>query len=536
MTGTEPMKTLAPERPRRRVRLPQAFDLVALVLLGIGAYIARRGSLPSDGLWFDDSWVAAGAMLGSPRQLLSVGSGHPGFTTILMAVDRIGGGDVTHLGVPSLVFGVVTPPVLYLALRSFGIARAVSALVAAALVVAPIPVLYAGRVKGYTLDTLVVLLIATALPLLARRTWRWPVAVGWALAAIAVGSLSGYALAATAGAGVVLVLHPAGDRPLRIAAVGAQAAVQGVYYVIAQSKTDLSGIEEVMETQYDGHMTFSWNPVTFAREVLKHLRRVAEVYPGSPGDGRWWLALLAVLSIAGLVIAALKGRQRSETIAARYLLLLVVVAAVGSLVDRFPFGTSNEVALSAGGRHTLWLVPALALGLAALAHRARAAIAGPYPLRFGADIVAVTAAVAIVLTGYEPAPEAPFPGSASAARYVEASIGPDDIVIVTGPSTFSFAISTTTPVGVQATPDHQVGFAPVFRDPRILNVGGWAASPPSPAQIRASAADADRVFVLNDGVMGNGQRTQLREALLSEGFTQGESASFEWSVVDLYAR
>jgi len=537
-TATEPTETAAPLRPSQRVRLPvqlpRAFDVIAVALLGIGAYVARRGSLPSDGLWFDDSWVAAGAMLGSPRQLLVVGSGHPGFTAILMAVDRIGGGDLTHLGVPSLVFGVLAPAALYLVLRSFGYARAISAIVSAALVVAPIPILYSGRVKGYTLDTLVVLVLAVAVPVLARRTWRWPVAVAWTIAAIGISSLSAYTLLATAGAGVILLLHPRADRGLRIAAVGVQAVVQGAYLTVAQSKSDLAGIEEVMEKVYDGHMTFSWNPLTFGEEVLKHLRRLAEVYPGSPGDDRWWLALLALLSMAGLVIAAVRGRRRSEALAARYLLLLVLVAAGGSLLERFPFGPSNEVPLSAGGRHTLWMVPALALGLAALAQRARAFIADRDPLRLGVDALVVTVAVAMVVVAYEPARAAPFPGSASAARFVDASVGLHDVVVVTSPSTFSFAISGTTPVRVHATPDHQVGFAPVYLDRRVKNVGRWAVAPGSPAQVRSWTADADRVFVLTAGPVGGPSRENLRAVLESQGFTSSETMRFGSNTVDVY--
>lgn len=538
-TVTGRSKTDAPRPPSQQVRLParvpRAFDLTALALLGIGAYLARRGSLPSDGLWFDDSWVAAGAMLGSPRQLLVVGSGHPGFTAILMAVDRVGGGDLTHLGVPSLVFGVLAPPALYLALRSFGYARAISAIVSAALVVAQVPILYSGRVKGYTLDTLVVLLLAVAIPFLARRAWRWPVALGWCTAAIALGTLSGYTLLATAGAGVILVLHPSGDRPVRILAVTAQAVVQCVYFVVAQSKTDLAGVEEVMETAYDGHMTFSWNPVTFGSELLRHLHRLAEVYPGSPGDADWWLALLAVLSMTGLFVAAVRGRRRSETLAARYLLLLVVLAAGGSLVERFPFGPTNP-AVSAGGRHTLWMVPALAFGLAALAQRTRGLIAVRSPLRIGLDVLAVSAAVAIVVVAYEPAQEAPFQGSESAARFVDASVGPDDVVIVTGPSTFSFAISTTTPVGVRATPDHQVGFAPLFLDPRIRNIGGWAAVSRSPTQVATWADDARRAFVFHSGPVGGQSREQLRVELGRQGFVSAETRSFAWNSVDVYER
>jgi hypothetical protein len=263
------------------------------------------------------------------------------------------------------------------------------------------------------------------------------------------------------------------------------------------------------------------------------LRRLAEVFPGSPGSNSWWLALLALLAMSGLVIAAAKG-HRPETLTARYLLLLVVVAAGGSLVDRFPFGPSNEVPFSAGGRHALWLVPALAFGFAALAHRARGWAARRDPLRLGFDALVVAAAIAIVALGYGPAPEAPFPGSESGARFVDGSIRSGDVVIVTGTSTFSYAISTTTPVGVEETPDHEVGFAPVYLDPRIKNVGGWAVAPGSPAEMLAWTADAGRVFVLSDGPLGGPGREQARAVLEPAGFTLLEARAFGWSVVDIY--
>jgi hypothetical protein len=520
----------------RGVGAGRAFDVVAPLGLGVVAWFARWGSLPSDGLWFDDSWVAAGAKLGNPGNLLTVGSGHPGFTAILLAVDRLGGGELAYLGVPSLVFGALGPPALYLGLRSFGYERAISAVLGAALVVAPIPILYAGRVKGYTLDTLAVLLIAVALPLVARRTWRWPMAVAWTVAALGVGTFSGYTLFATAAAGVILAVHPAGDRRVRIAAVSVQAVAQGAYYVVARSKSDLAGVEEVIGTTFDGHMSFSWNPVTFGRELLAHLSRLAEVFPLSPGDNPWWLALLAALSMVGLVVASVKGR-RSETVAARYLLLMVVLAAAASLVDRFPFGPSNDgqdPLFSVGGRYALWMVPALAFGLAALAQRVHRWAARRDQLRLAVDAGLLLAAVVIVVTGFERAPAAPFPGSESASRFVDASIGSDDRVVVTGSSTFSFAISTTTPVGVQATPDHQVGFAPVYRDRRIMNIGGWAAERGSPTEIRSLIADADRVFVMASGPLINYEAVPI--VLEGEGFTLSHARQFGWDVVVIFRR
>lgn len=40
-------------------------DLGIAVALAVVACLYRRGGLPEDGLWFDDSWVAAGAIEGS---------------------------------------------------------------------------------------------------------------------------------------------------------------------------------------------------------------------------------------------------------------------------------------------------------------------------------------------------------------------------------------------------------------------------------------------------------------------------------------
>jgi hypothetical protein len=110
------------------------------------------------------------------------------------------------------------------------------------------------------------------------------------------------------------------------------------------------------------------------------------------------------------------------------------------------------------------------------------------------------------------------------------------VVIVSGPSTFSFAISTTTPVGVRATPDHQVGFSPVYLDRRIHNVGGWAALPGSLADIPAWTDDAERVFVVVSAPFARRDQKQAQGVLMPQGFTLLESRRFLWSVVDVYVR
>jgi hypothetical protein len=154
------------------------WGVVAVSALGILSFLTRKGSLPFDGLWFDDSWVAAGAILGRPAEILEVGSSHPSFTMLLMGVHRFGDGSLRQLGVPSLVAGVLAPPIVYLVLRSLSYSRSVCFLVASVLVVAHTHILYSGRVKPYTLDLLGVLLLAALLPSIARHTWRWPLALG----------------------------------------------------------------------------------------------------------------------------------------------------------------------------------------------------------------------------------------------------------------------------------------------------------------------------------------------------------------------
>src|SRR4029077_7519710 len=119
----------------------------------------------------------------------------------------------------------------------------VAALCAAALVVADVHILYSTRVKPYTLDVLVVLGLALVLPRLARRTWDWTLAIGWAVFAIIVGSISGFALVATAIAAAMLVLYAHGDRRVRVAAIAGQGVIQALLYTVMQRSSNLAEIE-----------------------------------------------------------------------------------------------------------------------------------------------------------------------------------------------------------------------------------------------------------------------------------------------------
>ena len=341
-------------------------DLGIALALVVVAFLNRRGGLPVDGLWFDDSWVAAGAIEGSLGNLMTVGSGHPSLTAFLMAWSTLVGDDLRALAYPALVVGALGPAVLFLALRRFGYSVAISLVLGAALAASDAFILYSGRVKGYVIDPVLILGILLVLPALASRRWRWPLAVGWTISAVVLGGFSSYLLVVTAGAGLLLVLHPAQDRVVRMVSVGAQAVLQVAMLIWAQRSTDLAEIATSMEGDFDGHLTFYANPVRMAQELHLHARRVAEIYPG--GSGRW-LTVLFAAAVLGLVIAALSKRP-AEAMRGQLGLFALAVAVAGALFGRFPFGTTNDVPVSLGGRHSMWLTPMIAVGLAALGQRA----------------------------------------------------------------------------------------------------------------------------------------------------------------------
>lgn len=508
----------------------RGFDVVVVVGLAVYGYVLRRDGLPSTGVWFDDSWVAAGAIHGDLTSLMMTGTGHPTFTALLMAWNQVGGGSLRSLAYPALVAGVAAPPALYLALRHLGFQRSIGLLLAAALVVADVHVQYSGRVKGYTFDTLVVIGLAVAVASLARLTWRWWTGVAWVAGAWLIGGLSGYLLVATAVAIFILVLHPAGDRRIRAVALAVQAAGQLAFFVVAQRSANLAEIEVVNEQYYDTHMDLHLNPIEFWNESIEHLRRVADIFPGGSGP---WLSVVILVSLAGLVVGAW-SRRPGEALPSQFFLLMVVGAFVGSLLHRFPFGPTNENLLSSGGRHALWLVPGTAFGLAVVLQRLRALVPRR-ALRLGFDAVLVAVAVVVLVQGNVPATAYPFAGSEEAVRFIESEIGPDDVVFVASINAFKHMVSTELPVSMIPTPDRMVGFIPSFDDPRFHTIEIPTGLGATPEEIGAAVKGADRVFVEGQAFFSQPTFNALATRLTAAGFEMTEHR-FGAEVVQVWER
>jgi hypothetical protein len=505
-------------------------DLMLAAVLAAVAFLARRHGLPTDGLWLDDTGPAA-ALGAQPSQLLTVGASYPGYIAFLIGWSHLTGGSDASLAYPALIAGTLSPPLLYLALRACGYERPIGVLLGAALAAAQTDIVYSGRLRTYTIDLLIVLGLVMIIPALVRMRWRWYAGVAWVVGATVIASFSGFALGAAAVAGAFIVLRPASDLPVRVVAVGTQAAATIALFLAEGRTYDYAETQSVYRDTWDAYPDFHLNPIQFGNEALIHLRRLAEVFP----DGPPWLAMICGLAaLAGLAFAATRGRQ---AIRARYLAALIALTFIGSLFGDLPFGPKEANPLSDGGRVSLWLVPVVAFGLAVVLHALRRMLANRRPLVIAFDLASYLGAIAILVSALAATTlRYPFPGANSAAEFVESQLGPRDQVLIPTNANWSFAAETSFDYDIDATPSDTTGFQPKYPDSRLH----YVASLVDPPHIDGFVKHAERVMVYYPEHPFNASERQLREELAatldSLGLTLQRAATFDDATVDVWGR
>jgi hypothetical protein len=528
-----------PGPARWRTWAPDALTVAALTAV---AFLARRGGLPTDGLWHDDAWVVFGATNGSLSHLFTVGADHPGFTLVLMAWTRLGG-SFESTAYPALIAGILGPPALYLVLRYLGIARSISALLGTALAAAHIHIMYSGRVKTYTLDVLIVLALVVVVARLSSTRWRWYTAVAWVTAATVLCSVSGFALLATAVAGIVFLLHPTSDRRVRFVAVGAQTTLQLILFQATQRSFNAHELEVFWARRHDAYLDFDVNPIAFGAELREHLSRVAHVFPGGSG---WWPTLCLFVALLGLLAAASKKRTFSRAVLARYLLIILGVAILGGVLDKFPFGPARggtgafASTHSRGERVSLWLIPLMAVGLAVVVQSLRSLGADRRWLRFGFDAVVYLIAVIVVISAVgRGAPSYAVPGSNSAVKFIASELRKDDSLLVVQGGHYQFALESDFDASVRARPHESIGFVPEFADPRV-HVVELPFDRPVPTRvsrrIREAISGLDRIIVYQGSFIFGFQFLTQVPVLLDEGFRKGATFEFGAERVSIWQR
>jgi hypothetical protein len=451
-------------------------DATIAVALGTISWLVRR-HVPADGLFYDDAWQAFGAWKGSLSEFVSVGQTQPGFTLGLMAWTKLFGISTASLVTPALIAGTLGPPALYAGLRWLDFSRSTALVAGAALVNAQVHIQYSYHVKTYTFDVLIVLGLALAVWKLAPRHWGAKTAVAWLIGSVVVGSFSSIVLVASSVAGLILVFHPSGDRKVRTIAVAVQLVVLAAL-LVASSRTYSDDHIRGFFAPRGGFIDFDPNPLAFGREVFNHFSHVADVFPGG------YPTLSLVVAVTGLVMAACRGRL---AVPARFLALMVLVAAAGSVVKLIPFGPPRGT-----GRVSLWLVPVMALGLCTTLEFVRKRAAARVPLRVAFDTAACIVAALVLVSSFRTDHRYP-PGARSAIRQVMAETDADDVVVATWPTVFSLALYADSPVNVHFTPERSVGFLPTFADQRLYT-HTWATTS---EELGLAVDDADRVYLVH---------------------------------------
>jgi hypothetical protein len=515
MVGIATPPTAAESDAEKRGRFPTILPdgLIAAGLVPI-AFIVRW-QLPSDGLFYDDAWQALGAWKGSLPELITVGQTQPGFTAGLMGWTRLLGVGTTALVMPALIAGTLGAPVLYIALRHFGYARSIALLLAAAVSSAGVHITYSSHVKTYTTDVLIIVGLAVAIWHLARRRWRESTAVAWLFGSVVVGSFSSIALVSTCVAGLMLVVHPVGDRRLRLCALAAQVVTLATLAMASSRSYSQELIHRFFSTR-DGYIEFHRNPLILAREVIDHAWHVADVFPGG----------IPTLALTGAVVGILAAAWRGPVeVPARFFAVLVLVAAGASLVGLIPFGPPRNI-----GRVTLWMIPGIALGLAAVLELLRGHLASRRALQTGFDAMACAGAVLVLVSAF--GVERPYPaGARSAIGEVVERVGKDDAIVITRPTSYSFALYADTPVALRPTPERSIGFLPDFSDDRI-HVHDFTTTP---EEFDSFVAGADHVYVVHAIIWGyRDYLFALSVDLALRGFQRVSTTTIRTGQVDVW--
>ncbi len=509
---SDPVPRSGPESRRHAL----AYDVLLAVLLFAFALWVRR-SEPHDGLFWDDAWQAFASTKASFSQLYIAGQTQPGFTVLLAMWSRVFGAAPSTLVLPAKIAGALGPFALYLVLRWFRYSRSVAFLMGALLAVNTAHVFHSTRVKSYTADVIIVLLIAMLVDRLCSNTWNSGIALGWIAIAITAAAMTAIGPLVVVAAGLIIVLHSRHDLWVRVIAVGIQLVVTAVY-VVAIERTFNGTAEKHYWIFSRGFIEFSANPVHFSRDIARHMVRVTQAFPGGPQP---WPDVVLVVVVVGLAFACWRGRR---AIATRFLVLAALLAMAASVVQRVPFaplGSGIE-----DTRVTLWLVPLVAFGLAEVLDLVRTKTARRELERRVFDGLVAVIAICVAFTAIGTPPQYPD-GGAAATQYVMTHLAPTDVVWVT--AAYPFAVSAGAEVRFRASTHDLVGFRPEFADPRLVLVAYMG-----PDQLRDSVARATRVWLVLDAV--NFYIPKLRsvyEAPLKQyGFVQSSITKIRSSFVE----
>lgn len=453
--------------PGRSGRFDPVDVVVVAALLGV-ALLLRWPALDPSSLWLDDAWVALVGRVDSLGEVSRTIVTAPGFTVLLWAwlrgVGAAGPTGVSELlaQLPALMAGGLGIVATYVVARRLPtVGRAGATLAAAVVVAAPVHITYSTRVKPYTLDGLLAVVVAgVALWAMRGASPARPDRRPLVLALVGIGAtvVSSSAALAVAGAFGALLLgawrgdvhggeagvddegvteQPAGGwhtwRPVLLG-LGLYAVFAAAWWLVVLRRTVTDGLR--------GYWADHYLPPTdlgaAAEAFVSGGRDLLEALAPLP----WFvtLVLLGALLLVGV-------RWRSPLVA---LWLVPVVVSFGLAV--------LEIAPWGGGRTDAYLVPLVALSAAAVfgaaGDESRRLRASPWIARSAAAFAGglLVAAALTAQAEYPPEDVGPL-----VAR-VEEQADPDDAVVVYSATRLAWALYSDDPVRLVVDEAEATGF------------------------------------------------------------------------------
>ncbi len=411
--------------------------VIQIVALTVVATALRAPGLAPSSLWIDDAWVAYAHRAGW-AEITEIGLSAPGFSALLKAwFSLVGFSEITAQMLP-FIAGVAAPALTFWILRS-RVRAAVAISAAGWMVLAPVHVEYSTRVKQYSIEVIVALvMVHLAWKLVDEpsdlRRWRQLSLVS----TVAVVFSFPLASVAAAACAVPLAIHLWRVRrvDLRLAWLVVPATVTAGWFVIV-----------IRHRQYPDLRRF-WQPF--------FVRTDAGLGSPSPGPVRTRAPLPATLSVVVVSVAvAVLAWRRPALFAITGLPLLA--ALILAIAERAPLG---------GGRTDLYLLGGLILATAIGANEGISLIVKVEHGRLvtgGLALLSVAAAL-LGLARYD-VPSYPKEDIRPLVADLDERREPTDVVLVYHNAKWAFA--TYTDLGVEVRPVSGP-YDLVFDDPQVL--------------------------------------------------------------------
>lgn len=412
-------------------------DGVVVAILLAAAVALSAPALGPTSLWLDDAWIAMVHRVSELGDVLDIGLTAPGFALLLKGWFALVGFSETAAQALPFVAGVAVPPVVYLVGRRIGLGAVAAGFAATILLLSPVRVEYAGRVKPFTIDALA----AALLVWLAWRTAedpgddrRWAVLVVAAFAATLVSTSSVVVGGAVVGGAAIAAWRTPDWGRARRWTVGYVVAT-GAWILVFVAPNIHPALREYWAGRYVEGVDDLWRVLRSFASDLAALEHAGAV------------AVLSVL-LALAFVAAARRRLWQAAILVGPLVGALVLAVAG----RVPLGT---------GRTDLYLYPTMVLAVAWSLHHLPWR---PWP--------AVLALVGVVAVGIAP-PTAGYPAEefAPLTDVLEDEVAEDDLVLLTASTVYGVALYGPWTDGVEPA-ETSTGFTPVFGDDRIRRAPG----------------------------------------------------------------